>query len=396
LLLPKNLCRPYSLFNASLFPGLAPQALLVRAFSAQGMSFETASAGPAPYGLRLLWLHSTEVRNPISAGRPACNPLPLSFHGSAHMQASVEIRRKLAALIGNLISRCIRGACMIPHVLGQEEVVSLLVSNPELYERLVQNEHRDKTELSKTDLTVNVDVTIELEKLDRLESLAKSCWDGPETDLSHILDLTNQLTRTFAVYLGNAATLFDREFEDFMNKFRRSLERAGMTLKTVDFTLEDAEILESSARSYLTASEFLQAFTFDRLLSSQIMMKQVVNLPSTGFFLRENLIRYALEDPGLSSSMIKFALRASYISQGAWEDLFSILLRLANEEPGLCSSTRLVESIEQDVVFSCNLLRRSYAEIREWTAVQRKSAFEKALKEFQESAGMIRPVSLDP
>jgi hypothetical protein len=312
------------------------------------------------------------------------------------MQASVEIRRKLAALIGDLISRCIREACMIPHVLSQEEIVDLLVRDPELYEKLVQNEHRDKTELSKTDLTVSINVTKELEKLDQLETVDKSLWDGPEIDLSPIMDLTNQLARTFAVYLGNAATLFDREFEDFMNKFRQSLQRAGMTLKTVDFTLEDAAILESSARSYLTAGEFLQAFTFDRLLSSQIMMKQVVILPSTGFSLRENLIRYALEDPSLSSPMIKFTLRACYISQGAWEDLFTVMLRLVNEEPGLCSSARLMELIEQDVVFSCNLLCRTYAEIREWTTAQRKVAVEKALKKLQESAGTLRPVSQDP
>jgi hypothetical protein len=165
-----------------------------------------------------------------------------------------------------------------------------------------------------------------------------------------------------------------------------------MTLKTVDFTLEDAAILEASARSYLTAGEFLQAFTFDRLLSSQIMMKQVVNLPSAGFSLRESLIRYGLEDPSLSSSMIKFILRACYISQGAWEDLFAILLRLVNEDPGRYNPTQLTDLIEQDVVFSCNLLCKAYTEIREWTADERRSTLEKALKKVQESVGTLRPV----
>jgi hypothetical protein len=317
-----------------------------------------------------------------------------AYKGS-FMQASIEIRSKLAQLLGNLISRCIREARLVPHVLGQEEVINLLVADPALYERLVQDEHTGKTELSKNDLTVKIDVAKELERLDELEVFDKSFWDGPEVDLSPILDLTNQLTRTFAVFMGNAATLFDREFEDFMNKFRQSLQRAGMTLKTVDFTLEDAAILETSALSHLAVGEFLQAFTFDRLLSSQIMMKQVVNLPRDGFSLREDLIRHALKDPKLASSLIKFVLRVSYVSQGAWEDLFPVIVRLVREEPGLCNLARLMELIEQDIVFSCNLLCRSYAEIREWPAAQRRLAFESALKNIMEPTASLRTVSQD-
>jgi hypothetical protein len=312
------------------------------------------------------------------------------------MQASAEIRKKLAVLIGSLISRCIQEARMIPHVLNREEVIDLLVADPALYEKLVLDEHTGKTELSKEDLTVRVDVAKELEKLDRIESYNRAFWDGAEVDLSPILELTNQLTRAFAVYLGNAATLFDREFEDFMNKFRQSLQRAGMTLKTVDFTLDDVAVLETNAVSHLSAGEFLQAFTFDRLLSSQIMMKQVVNLPSEGFALRENLVRHALKDPNLAPALIKFILRVSYISQGSWEDLFPILVKIARDEPGLCSSARLLDWIEQDIVFSCNLLCRSYAEIREWPAAERRLALERGLSDYRGTAGPVRPASQDP
>ena len=182
------------------------------------------------------------------------------------MQASAEIRKKLALLIGSLICRCIREARMIPHVLNREEVVNILLRDPLLYEKLVLDEHSENTQLSKEDLTIKLDVAKELEKLDRLPAFEKPFWDGPEVDLSPIMDLTNQLTRTFAVYLGNAATLFDRAFENFMSSFRQSLQGAGMTLQTVDFTLNDAAILETNALSYLSAGEFLQAFTFDRLL----------------------------------------------------------------------------------------------------------------------------------
>lgn len=241
-----------------------------------------------------------------------------------------------------------------------------------------------------------MDVAKELEKLDKIEAFDRPFWDGPDVDLVPILDRTNQLTRTFAVYLGNASTLFDREFEDFMNKFRQSLQRAGMTLKTVDFTLDDVAVLETNAVSYVSAGEFLQAFTFERLLSSQIMIKQVVNLPSEGFALRENLIRHALKDPNLAPALVKFVLRVAYISQGSWEDLFPILVRIVRDEPGLCSSDRLLEWIEQDIVFSCNLLCRSYAEIREWPAAERKLALERGLSNYKGAAGPVMAASQDP
>jgi hypothetical protein len=306
------------------------------------------------------------------------------------MQASVEIRKRLAMLIGSLISRCIREARMIPHVLNRDEVVNLLLGDPALFEKLVLDEHAGNTELSKEDLTVKVDVAKELVKLDRVEAFDRSFWDGPEVDLAPILDVTNQLTRTFAVYLGNAATLFDRAFEDFMNKFRQSLQKAGMTLQTVDFTLDDVTVLESNAISHLAAGEFLQAFTFDRLLSSQIMMKQVVNLPAEGFSLRENLVRYALHDASLAPGLVKFVIRISYISQGSWEDLVPVMVRQIEEEPGLCSPARLLALIEQDVVFSCNLLCNSYAGIREWPTDQRRSALESGLRNYRDRVGPLK------
>jgi hypothetical protein len=307
------------------------------------------------------------------------------------MQASAEIRRKLATLIGHLIHRCIKEARMIPTVIHREEVINMLVDDPALFEKLVRDEQAGNSELSREDLTVKLDALAELGKLDALEAFEKSFWDGPEIDLSAIMTLTNQLSRTFAVYLGNAATLFDRSFEDFMCKFRESLQRAGMTLQAVDFTADDVTIFENDAISYLTAGEFLQAFTFDRLLSSQIMMKQVVNLPAAGFSLREDLIRHGLRTPALSSALTKFVLRVSYVSQGAWEDLFPILSEIAHQESSPFNTERLIDFIEQDVVFSCNLLCRSYAEIRQLSPVQRRLTIEGSLANTGGRAGPPRP-----
>ena len=296
------------------------------------------------------------------------------------MQASVEIRKKLATLIGHLICRCIREARMIPYVLNRDEVINLLVDDPERFEKLVRDEYAAEAAQSKTDLTVHMDAVEELGKLDEIETFEKPFWDGPEVDLTPILDLTNQLTRTFSVYLGNAATLFDKAFEEFMDKFRGSLRQKGMILKTVDFTPDDVALLESNAISFLSEGEFLQAFTYDRLLTSQIMINQVVNLPETGFSVREDLIRRAINESDQFSGLVKFVLRVSYISHGAWDDLFPLLVKQVYKASGSEKAAQLTDLIERDIVFSCNLLCRSYGEIRELSAAQRRQAIEDGIE----------------
>lgn len=292
------------------------------------------------------------------------------------MQASAEIRKKLATIIGHLICRCLREARMIPYVLNRDEVIKLLFSDPERFEELVRDEHAAEAEQSKTDLTVHMDAVAELGKLDEIETFDQSFWDGAEVDLEPILNLTNQLTRTFSVYLGNAATLFDKNFEEFMDKFRESLQRQGWTLKTIDFTPEDVALLESNAITFLSNGEFLQAFTYDRLLTSQIMINQVVNLPSTGFSVREDLIRRAIDEPKQFPALVRFVLRVSYISHGAWDDLFSLMVKQIYKGSANERIAQLVDLIERDIVFSCNLLCRSYGEIRELSAAQRRKAIE--------------------
>jgi hypothetical protein len=310
------------------------------------------------------------------------------------MQASREIRQKLATLIGNLILRCIQDARMIPYILNQEEVINILVDDPARFEALVQQEHSEQREYSKEDLTLKLDALEELGNFEALETVEIPAWTGSEEDLNPILELTNQLTRTFAVYLGNASTLFDKSLQEFMSKFRRSLEQAGMDIKAIDFDAEDIVLLREQAEACLVKGEFLKAFTFDRLLASQVMIKQVINLPESGFLLREDLIRMALQNEKLSIPLIRFVLRVSYVSHGAWEDLFHIVAALAGREPGLCSPSQLVDHIEEDVVFSCNLLCKSYAELSQLPAAERRSAIEGGIEGIGDS-GSATVVSQD-
>jgi hypothetical protein len=304
--------------------------------------------------------------------------IPLIFASQGiEMQVSREVRKKLATLIGSIISRCLREARLIPYILTQEEAVNILVDDPMQFERLLREEM--DANVSSGELTITLDALIELGKIDSLDQFEDSSWLKSEAEIASILDLTNQLSRTFAVYLGNASTIFDKSFQDFMNRFRDSMQRASMGVRKVDFTLDDVSVLEDNAESFLKAGEFLQAFMFDRLLTSQILIKQVVNLPAQGFVLREALIRSGLNHPDLWLKLARFVLRISYVSQGAWEDLFPILARLAREKQGLCSSSKLIDLIERDIVFSCNLLCKSYAELRKWSPVQRRTAIESSL-----------------
>jgi hypothetical protein len=310
------------------------------------------------------------------------------------MQASREIRQKMAMLIGSLISRCIEDARMIPYILNQEEVINILVDDPARFEALVQQEHSDRREYSKEDLTLKLDALAELGNFDVLDSVEIPSWADSDAALGPILGLINQMTRTFAVYIGNASTMFDKELQEFMNKFRQSLREAGMDIKAVDFDTEEVSILRERAEAYLGKGEFLKAFTFDRLLASQVMIKQVINLPESGLSLRENLVRHALQDGNRSGALIKFILRASYISHGAWGDLFSILATLSGKEPDLCRPAQLGDFIERDVVFSCNLLCKSYAELGQLSPALRRSAIEDGI-EREKNSGPATVVSQD-
>jgi len=295
------------------------------------------------------------------------------------MQASREIRQKMAILVGNIIARCIQDARMIPYILNQEEVIKMLVDDPARFEALVQQEYSDRQECSKKDLTIQMDVSKEMGNFEALDAIEIPSWTGSEADFKPILEMTNQLARTFAVFMGNASTLFDKSLQEFMNKFRQALLQAGMDVRAIDFEKEDFSILRERAETYLLKGELLLAFTFDRLLSSQIMIREVISLAESESSLREDLIRRALQDASLSVPLIKFVLRVSYISHDAWGDLFSALAALTRNEPDLCSPLQLIDFIERDIVFSCNLLCKSFAELSQMPPALRKSAIESAI-----------------
>lgn len=301
------------------------------------------------------------------------------------MQPSQDVRQKLVTVIGNLICRCIEDACKIPYILGQDQVVEMLVGNPAFFAELVRDEHRDRTEFSSDRLTAKLDAVAELGQLEALNAfdLSFSGRIATDADLDPILNLINQLTRIFTVYTGNTVTIFEKEFQLFMEKLRQSLLQSGMVLKATDLTDDDMAGLEKKAEGYLYAGQFLQAFLFNRLLHADVITRELVRLPSPARTLTRQFLRSALEDASLRPSLVTFILRICYVSQGAWQDLFDMLVLLADREPELCPDSLLIDKIEQDGVFCCNLLCESFANLTKWPTAERRAAIENRIEDWK-------------
>jgi hypothetical protein len=307
------------------------------------------------------------------------------------MQVSPEIRQRFVLVLGNLICRCIEEARKIPYILDQEQVVEILVRNPSFYEKLVHDEQRDRTEFASDRLTARIDALTELGQFEALDAFAVSFSGsgGPDVDLDPVLEQVNHLTRTFAVYIGNMITIFEKEFQVFMERFHQSLQQAGIDLRALDLTPEDMVELEKKAEAYLTAGLFLQAFSFDRMLNSEVITNELIGLPSSGYSFNQHLIRRGLKDAGLRAALVKFILRASYVSQGSWQDLFVSLVTLVDQEPELCGTEMLVERIEQDGVFCCNLLCESFSDLLKWTSGERRATIERRLENWRRAPGSV-------
>lgn len=319
------------------------------------------------------------------AGRPFVSDEP--------MQASQMVRQKLALVIGNLMRRCIEEARQIPYVLDQDQIVGLLVDDPAFFAKLVQEEHHDRTEFSSERLTAKLDALTELgqfEAIDRFD-ISFSRPVASDADLEPVLDLVNRLTRTFVVYIGNMVTIFEKEFQLLMERFRQSLQQGEIHPDAVELTPSDMAELEKEAAVYLDAGQFLQALSFDRLLRSEVITKELVILPSADYSFNKNLLKHGQKDADRFASLVKFILRACYISQGAWQDNFVTLVDLLYADEDVGRRSQLIDTIEQDGVFCCNLLRESFANLKKWSPDQRRAAIEKKLETCRAGPGSSGP-----
>jgi hypothetical protein len=298
-----------------------------------------------------------------------------------NMDTLSELKERLILLIGSLLIRCINEARRIPYILEREEVVDILIRNPLLFEKLVLQEQTSDAEFSRDQLTAQIDAIRELGQFESLDALNVSFSPdgGAPPLLDPVLNQVTELSRTFVVYTSNALTIFEKEFELFMDRFRDSLQAAGIKMTILELAPKDMESLEDKAGGYLDQGQFLQAFLFDRLLTSPVITKQLVVLPKSDYSFSRNLIQRGLKNEAMRQPLVRFILRASYISQGGWHDLFSTLLTGVCEEPGQNGLSLLTALIAQDAVFSCNLLCRTFPELAQCNDRERSAAIEDRL-----------------
>jgi adenylate cyclase class IV len=299
------------------------------------------------------------------------------------MEASEKIKGKLVQFIGRLITRCIEEARSVPYILDQQEAVDILLSNPALFERLVSDEQVQRTEYSKEKLTATLDAVSELGQFDGLNGFDMT-FDTPfesDEELKPILDRINQLTRTFTVYIGNAATIFEKECAEFHDKFQQSMRDAGSSFQPIQLTTDDMAALEQCAASYAASGQFLQAVLFGRLLNLDVVAGRLVDLPDR-YSLNENIILKISGEPALAGELVRFILRACYISQGGWEDLFAVLVTLTRRTPETISRSLLIEAIGRDIIFACNFLCASFADLKSQPPEIRTAAIESRLDSY--------------
>jgi hypothetical protein len=297
------------------------------------------------------------------------------------MQTSPEIRHRLVIVIGNLICRCVEEARNIPYVLGQDQVLDILLGNAEAFAELVGDENRDHREFASNRITAKMDAAAELGQFRTLDAFDLSFGDRleNEAELEPLMNAIHGLTRTFMVYTGNALTIFEKEFQLFVDKFSRSLSQAGTSPRTAELTATDMAEFEKRAEEYLVAGQFLQAFLFGRLLHAQIITKELVRFPVSGRAFNRRLIEAGLADANLGAPLAAFILRGCYISQGEWQDLFDTLAEVADQEPGERGRTMLAGHIERDCVFCCNFIGESFSSLRQRTPDDRRRIIEDKL-----------------
>jgi len=317
---------------------------------------------------------------PLSV-RGCSRPRGSAFRAWQAMEASREIRTRLVQLIGNLIVRSIDEARQVPCVIPKDQLIAMVIERPQQFEHLVQEEQLAQAELSRAELTVQFDALHEIAQFRHLDRTGISFETTVESDeeFSAAVQQIHELSQSFIVYTSNALAIFEKEFEIFLSKFRRSLDGQSRTETPILLDADDLNGLVKTAGEYLAAGEYIQAFSFDRLLFSKVIGDDLIQIPLPGPLLSPLLIESVSGDADRFASLVKFILRACYVSQGGWMDLFKTLWRFVGSQPETYHHTRLVDLIERDVFFTCNLLRESFSSLKRWSRARRREAIEKSL-----------------
>ncbi len=306
-------------------------------------------------------------------------PIQSSNHPSS--DESNRIKRTLVAVIISLTRKSIEEAAVVPYVMEQDKLVDLFLQNPASYRNFLANGGLGGQSNSEGRMIVKENILAELgefKSMDQFDLSFDRMMDQEEARIP-VFNQVTMLTRMFSAYVSNVVTVFEEEYNNFLRRYRQAIQAAGQELRAIELGNDDLADLERAAKTRFVQGEFLGAFAYDRIFNPEVLKDDVLLFPQTSYSLGRRLIETAPKDAAFFTELIKFLLRASYISHNLWFDLLAHLIQLAESDPHKFRRTLLVHWIEQDSVFCCNLLQETYDALRWWTSNQRKNAIERTL-----------------
>jgi hypothetical protein len=297
------------------------------------------------------------------------------------MDDNRAIKEKLILVIINLIVRSIEEAKKVPYLVEQENLVDILINHPDIYQQMVLEGQLDGGGVPKGKTIVKLDILSELnefEGLDRFDMTLEGMMVQDDQN-SPIFNQINLLSKMFMAYISNIITTFEKSYEQFLDRYRQSMQGMSQKVDVVQITWDDLGEVRQAAESMLAGGEFIQSFSLGRLLDPEVIASNLIHFPSADDSLARLLLVNAPQDVDKFRRLAKFILRASYISHNHWRDIFHVLAELAEQDPQRYHREVLISLIEQDSVFCCNLLHMTYESLFSWTPEDRRLAIEQAL-----------------
>ncbi len=293
---------------------------------------------------------------------------------------SRSVTNKLVQVVLNLARRSIDEARKVPYVVEQDNVVDILLNHPDLYQQLVSDGQLEGEGLPQGRVLVKVDILAEIEEFTPLDRLLLDNWSSDNVDLESVTAQVNSMTKLFLAYHSNMVATFEREYDQFLERYWKTLEGAEERFSPLPLYPSDLEEVRRTAEGFLAEKRYIEAFSLGKLFHPEIVRDFLFQFPGPDYSLTQELIQSSPKNGPAYSNLVRFILRACYLSHNLWSDLFSTLLKLADSEPGLYHRPHVVELIEQDLVFCCNLLHTTYDQLHALPADERRAAIETSLR----------------
>lgn len=292
-------------------------------------------------------------------------------------------KEKIIRILVNLISRSIEEARKVPYLMEQDNLVDILISNPRLYQQMVLEGQIDPKGMSDGKVVVKLDILDEMAEFEGLSNYDMTFVGMVEvsSENSPVFHQIGLLSKMFMAYLSNLITIFEKSYEEFLERYRQTVREVSSSLSQVEVSWDDLEGVRRASKEMLVQGKFIQAFSIGRLLEPEVVGKDLILLTSSGNSFNAHLLQSLPWDLDLFDRLSRFVLRASYISHNHWGDLFDALVLRVLQDSRSSLRESLIQHIERDSVFCCNLLHETYENILAWRPGEIRKTIENVLEQ---------------